>query len=393
MRSLLADLYVRVRLYQSHLIHAVEDQVAYCVDAVSAVLFDSAGVDVCEVCVCTALFESYSYLYRSRLVIELDPQALKKLKRFLIIEYAVFNILFIIRDEVLVESSRAERVPWVQLCGDSKVCEPVELYRLPECLRLVSRNDVEVLYHLLKLCPAHLIFALFSFFLQQLLISLSENHHCIAVDQHGLELVFLLKSFRIVHEIQRINSCLDLFFIVSVSLCEYVLAPACMSRASLLHELSKHAGSVAFLPLMRHAREQLVSHGFSFPERNDDLFLILEVLISDSIVDDLSVVHDIHVFKSVACEFRECRRRLRILALLTDDKLSLAEVKSLFAEVLLEHHGSEYRKGYLALIFFVDFRLDLRSFEVDVRLCLHAHLSESLYPCIHSAFFHFMPPL
>ena len=111
MRSLLAYLNVGVRLHELHLVHAVKDEIADSVDAVRAVFLDAACVDVCEICICTALLESNAYLNRRRLVVELDPEALEKLKCSLVIEYAVLYVLFIVRDEMLVEPARAECVP------------------------------------------------------------------------------------------------------------------------------------------------------------------------------------------------------------------------------------------------------------------------------------------
>ena len=291
---------------------------------------------------------------------------------------------------MLVESARAESVPRVELCCNSQVCEPVELDSLPVSLRLVSRNYLEVLCHLLELCLADRVLTLCSLFCQKLSVSFAEDHDSIAVDHHCLELVLLLESFRIVHEIESVDGFLDLYLIVSVSLDEYVLASACVSRASLLHELCEHAGSICFFPLFSHAVEQLVSHRFALPVRDDQLFLILEILLCDRVVYDSSVVHDVHVFESVACELRECRRRLRVLSLFTYDKLAFSEVESLSAEVLLQYECPQYREGYLVFPLLIDLCLDLRSFEIDVRLCLHADLSQRFDPCVHSAFFHFV---
>ena len=149
MWGLLAYLHIGVRLHQLHLVHAVEDQIADSVDAVAAVLLDAARVDVCEVGVSAALLERDAYLYRRRLVVELDPEALQKFKSSLVIKYTVLNILCVVRVEVLVEPARAESVPRVELGCDREVCEPVELDRLPVCLRRVGRYDVKVGSHLL----------------------------------------------------------------------------------------------------------------------------------------------------------------------------------------------------------------------------------------------------
>ena len=187
------------------------------------------------------------------------------------------------------------------------MCEPVELDRLPVCLRRVCRDDIQVCCHLLKFCLAHRVAALFSLCFQKLLISLFECHDCIAVDEHGLEFILLLDCLGIVHEVDRVDGSLYLLFIFSVSLCEYVLSSASMARASLLHEFSEHAGRITFLPLVCHPGDDLVSHGLALPERYDDLLLVLDILLRHGIVDDSTVIHYIHVFDSVACELRECR--------------------------------------------------------------------------------------
>ena len=166
MRSLLAYLNIGIRLYQLHLVHAVEDQIADSVDAVAAVLLDAACIDVGKVGVCTALLERDAYLNRRRLVVELDPEALQKLKSSLIIEYAVLYFFCIVRLEMLVDPARAECVPRIELGCDCKVSEPVELDRLPVCLRRMGRNDVEICCHLLKLSLTYRVLAILRFFLQ-----------------------------------------------------------------------------------------------------------------------------------------------------------------------------------------------------------------------------------
>ena len=114
MRSLLADLNIGIRLDQLHLVHAVEYEIADSVYAVSTVFFYTACIDVCEVCICSALLEGNAYLNRCRLVVELDPQALKELESSFVVEYAFLRILLIVWIQMLVKSSRAECVPWVE---------------------------------------------------------------------------------------------------------------------------------------------------------------------------------------------------------------------------------------------------------------------------------------
>ena len=208
----------------------------------------------------------------------------------------------------------------------------------------MCRNDIQVCSHLHEFCLAHRILTLCGFRFQQLLISLTKYHDCVTVDEHGFEFIFLVDRFRVIHEIKSVDSCLYFLFVISVSPGEYIFAAACMSRTSLLHELGKHTGCIAFSPLVCHAGDQLVLHGLAFPVWYYDLFLVFDILLCHSIVNDSTVVHDVHVFDSVTCQLRECRRGLRVLSLFTDDKLSFSKIKSLLAEVLPEHHRSQNRK-------------------------------------------------
>jgi hypothetical protein len=65
-------------------------------------------------------------------VVELDPEALEQLLGILAVETAVFEALLVEGLEVLIEVSRVERVPAVELGDDAEVVEPVGLERFPE---------------------------------------------------------------------------------------------------------------------------------------------------------------------------------------------------------------------------------------------------------------------
>ena len=62
---------------------------------------------------------------RSRLIVELHPQAFQEFKSLLIVKNAGFHVSLIVGIQMLVKPSRAKCIPWVQFCCNSKVSKPV----------------------------------------------------------------------------------------------------------------------------------------------------------------------------------------------------------------------------------------------------------------------------
>ena len=141
-----------------------------------------------------------------------------------------------------------------------------------------------------------------------------------------------------------------------------------MARAALLHELGEHTDFIVQSPLIRHGSQQTVTGGLALPVRDDLLFLQLEIFRSYMEADQLALVHDLHILDGVAAQFGEGRGALRILALLADDQFVIGQIQGLFGEVLLQYHGAEHRYGDSTLVLFVNFGLDLGSFQIQMRL-------------------------
>ena len=68
----------------------------------------------------------------------------------------------------------------------------------------------------------------------------------------------------------------------------------------------------------------MLSDSSVLPVRDNLFFLKLEIIFGNGEVNQLTIVHDVHVFDGVAAQLRESRGTLRILALLTNQKLILA---------------------------------------------------------------------
>ena len=69
LRILAGDLYIGVRLNQTHLIHAVQNDIGNFINAVLTVRSNTAGIDICEVRIGAGLLQSNTcLLYTSRCV-------------------------------------------------------------------------------------------------------------------------------------------------------------------------------------------------------------------------------------------------------------------------------------------------------------------------------------
>src|SRR5699024_5978454 len=228
--------------------------------------------------------------------------------------------------QMLIQSSRAEGIPRIQFCRNCKVCKPVQLDCLPVCLRLVCRYNFQVCSNLKQLCLSCLVFFFFCHFKSKFVITLSKNNDSIARDVHRFQLFCFIQSFRIIDIIQSIHCLFDFLFIIHVSGCEYLLASACMSRSSLLHELCEHTCFIAVMPFRCHLGKMLFSHASSCPVRDDLFSLKLPLFFCCLEGYQISFAHDDHILFTVAAKFRECRRCLRIFSFFTNDQFAVSKI-------------------------------------------------------------------
>ena len=133
-----ADLDGRAGLQQAHILDHVQQQIGHLADAVRAVGEQPAGVDLGKVGVGAALFGGDAHLGRSRLVVELDPEALQQFLGLFARKRAIGQPALVEGRQVLVEVAGVEGIPGVQFAGYAQVHEPVVLQRLPEVARGVG---------------------------------------------------------------------------------------------------------------------------------------------------------------------------------------------------------------------------------------------------------------
>ena len=213
---------------------------------------------------------------------------------------------------------------------------------------------------------------------RQIVISLTQDHDGVAVDGHGSQFLLLVERLGIIEEIQLADRFFDLGLEIQEALLVELAAAGGMAGAALLHELGEHTDFVAVSPLLGHAVQQVITGGSALPVRDDLLFLQLEVRIGYGEAHELPLVHDSHVFQGVAAQLGEGRGALRILALLADEQLVIAQIQGLAAEVLLQNQRTQHGGGNSSLILFVNVGFNVGALQIQMGLGAMADPSQSL---------------
>ena len=378
-RGLTADLHVGTRLEQLHVVHAVEDQIADLVDAVSAVRGNAAGVDVRKIGIGTALLERHADLRRGGLVVELDPEALKQLERLIARQASFGDVGAIERNHMLIEAARAVGVPGVKLARHSQMHKPVHLQRLMEGLRLMGRHDGAVLRDGKQIGLPLGIGLLRGHLARKLLVASAENHNGLAGNVHGGKLLFPVQGFPVVDKVEGIHRAADILLIVGQALLVNLVRSYRVSGAALLHKLREDAALIGRLPLLAHAAQNFVADGALLPVGNDLFFLDPQILLRDGEADQLALIHDLHILERVAAKLREGRRGLRAVALLTDNELAFMNRNGFILEEMAQRQRAQLRNGHRPLVFLIRLRLEHGALHINTGLRVETLLAQSAH--------------
>ena len=228
---------------------------------------------------------------------------------------------------MLIQASRAVCIPGIQFACHAKMHKPVHLDRLPVSLWLVGGNYITVGCNLKKLFSAPRIPLLCCQFTCICSISFPKYHDCIAGQLHAFQFILLIKCFRIVHKIQLVDRILNIFFVIQKTFFINFHRANRMSRPSLLHKFCKNAGLIGVFPLRCHLAENTAPHRTLFPVWNHDFFLYFIVCFLYPKVNQVSVVHDMHIFHCMTAQLRKCRSRLRGIPFLPHNQLALTDIQ------------------------------------------------------------------
>ncbi len=124
------------------------------------------------------------------------------------------------------------------------------------------------------------------------------------------------------------------------------------------------------------------------PVGDYNFLLKLEVLIGDGEVDELAVVHDVHVLKRMAAQLREGGGGLSGVALFAYDEFAVRDLYGFVLKIILEGGGSHLGYGHGTVVKLIGLRHELCTLHVDVGLSLDALPAQHSDSFVHSAFFH-----
>ena len=124
------------------------------------------------------------------------------------------------------------------------------------------------------------------------------------------------------------------------------------------------------------------------PVGDYNFLLKLEVLIGDGEVDELAVVHDVHVLKRMAAQLREGGGGLSGVALFAHYEFAVRDLYGLVLKIILEGGGSHLGYGHGTVVKLIGFRHEFCALHVDVGLSLDALPAQHSDSFVHSAFFH-----
>ena len=291
---------------------------------------------------------------------------------------------------MLIQTAGRVCVPGVKLTGNADMHEPVLLNCLPEGLGLVGGYPAAVLGNLQQLCLAFGAGFFRGHLFGKVSVAVGKDYDGITVDSHGLQLIELAVCVHVVEEVQLGDGVFDVLLVIKEALFEYLAGAYGMAGAALLHELGKYAGLICQLPFGGHGVYYLVTGAAVLPVGDDDLFLQLHVLFGNGEVDKVAVIHNLHILQGMAAQLGEGGGSLGGVALFAYDKLAIGDLDALALKVVLEGGGSHFGYGHGAVIQLVCLGHELCALHVDVGLGLNALLAQHLYPCVHSAFFHFL---
>ena len=297
---LAGDLHVAARLQQVHLVDDVEQQVRHRVRAVAAVAQQAGEVDVGEVGERAAFGRRHADLRRRGVVVELDEEALEQLARGLARERAVGEARLVEGQEVLVEVSRAERVPAVQLGDDGEVAEPVHLQRLVEVARRVGRDPAADVGDLQQFRAPDAVLRRRGLRVGQVGVALREAHHRVAGDGHGPQLLALVEGLRVALEIEGRLRRRDVGFEVEHPLAVELAVGHGVAGRALLHELGEAARRVGVEPVLRQLAEHLVAQRAAAPEGDDLALVVVDDRRVDLVLRLRARVEDAQILGAVA---------------------------------------------------------------------------------------------
>ena len=230
-------------------------------------------INISEVVIGATLEGRHTHLRRSRLVVELNPEARQQFLGIVARKGSIVDALLVEREQVLVDVTGIHGVPAIEFSNGAEVYEPIHLNGFPQVARSVGGHPTADVGNLLQLLLALCVLFFCSHLLSQFCMALGKKDGGIARDGHCLQLLLFVGGLGVVDEVEAREFLLDALLHIEQTLAIHLTIHGRMTGGALFHELREHTSMIGILPLFRDVVENALALCLPFPIR-DDLALI-----------------------------------------------------------------------------------------------------------------------
>ena len=287
---------------------------------------------------------------------------------------------------MLVDVAGIHAVPTVELGHGAQMHEPIHLYGFLQVARRVGGHMTADVGNLKQLGPARFVFGLCGHLLGQIGVTLGKEYGGVARDGHSLQLLFFVCGQRVVDIIQRGDAIGDALLEVEQAAAIHLAVHRRVASGSLLHEFGENAGVIGLFPLLGDVGEDALALGASLPVRDHLALVGADVLLADVVGLQLARIECVQVFHTVTGEFGERRHGFGLGPPLAHDELAVADIDGLLLADLVEVTGAQDAVGHLAVVFFIERRLDECALDGERGGRVDTLLTQAAYALVHAAF-------
>ena len=287
---------------------------------------------------------------------------------------------------MLVDVAGIHAVPTVELGHGAQMHEPIHLYGLLQVARRMGGHPAADISNLQQLGPTRFVFGLCGHLLGQIGVTLGKEYGSGARDGHSLQLLLLVGGQRVVDIVQRGDSPGDALLEVEQAAAVHFAVHRRVAAGSLLHEFGENTGVIGLFPLLGDVGEDALALGAALPVGNHLALVGADVLLADVVRLQLTRIERVQVFYAVTGELGERRYGFGLGPPLAHDELAIADIDGLLLTDFVEVAGAQDAVGHLAVVFFIECRLDECALDGERGGRVDTLLTQAAYALVHAAF-------
>ena len=157
-----------------------------------------------------------------------------------------------------------------------------------------------------------------------------------------------------------------------------------MTGSALFHELREDTCMIGLFPFLRHMVEDAFTLGLSLPVGNDLALVGVDILLTDGIALQFTLVQRVQVFHRVAGQLWESRHGFRQRTALTYNQFLVTDIDSLLLTYLVEIPGPEDGNRHGAVVLLIESSLYQGTFDAQCGGRVEILLAQMTYALIHA---------